>query len=30
MFLPVELLSFPLIKLCYDVGEGAIDPGNDH
>lgn len=30
MFLPVELLSFPLIKFCYDVGEGAIDPGNDH
>lgn len=30
MFSPVELLSFPLIQLCDDVGEGAINPGNNH
>lgn len=30
MFPPVELLSFPLIQFCDDVGKGAIDPGNNH
>lgn len=30
MFSPVELLSFPLIQFCDDVGEGAINPGNNH
>lgn len=27
---PVKLLSLPLIQLCDDVGEGAINPGNNH
>lgn len=28
--LPVEFLSFSLIQLCDDVGEGAINPGDNH
>lgn len=30
VFSPVKLLSFSLIQLCDDVGEGAVDPGDDH
>lgn len=29
-FPPVELLPFPFIQLCDDVGESAINPGNNH
>ena len=30
MFPPVELLSLPLIQLCDDVGERALNPRDNH
>lgn len=30
LFSPVELLTLSLIQLRDDVGESAIDPGNNH